>query len=47
VEDVPFVYGNAKIERNFFNSHWLNISKEVGYWKIIVCTKTIEFKYSD
>jgi len=48
VEDVPLVYGNAKIDRNIFlNSHWSNINKEVGYWKLVVCTKVIEFKYSD
>jgi hypothetical protein len=49
VEDVPYVYGNAKIERNiyFFNSQWLNINEEVGYWKLVICTKSIELKYSD
>jgi hypothetical protein len=36
-----------KLRDIFFNSHWLNINKEVGYWKLVVCIKVIEFKYSD
>ena len=39
MEDVPYVYGNPKIDRYVFNSHWLNIKEEVGYWKLVICTK--------